>query len=259
MIDPIAIQFGPFTIYWYAICIVTGLILAVYLATKEAPQHKIASDDVIDFILWAFPLSIIGARLYYVLFQWSEYASNPVKVFAIWEGGIAIYGGLLTGAISLFIFSAYRLIRPLTFLDVITPGVLLAQAIGRWGNFINQEAYGGAVSHLSYLPHWMREQMFIDGAYRQPTFLYESLWTFSGFLLLMALRHRPKFFKEGEITFFYMIWYGLGRFVIEGLRSDSLMFLGLRVSQWLSALLILVGLALFIYRRRQTDIAYYHP
>lgn len=259
MIDPIALRLGPLTIYWYAICIVTGLILAVYLATKEAPRKGISADDVIDFILWAFPLSIVGARLYYVLFQWADYASNPIKVFAIWEGGIAIYGGLITGAISLFAFSYYRLIRPLTFLDVIAPGVLVAQAIGRWGNFINQEAYGRAVEHLDYLPSWMREQMFIEGSYRQPTFLYESVWTFTGFVILMLLRHRPKWFKEGEITFFYMIWYGLGRFLIEGLRSDSLMFLGLRVSQWLSALLVLAGFALLIYRRQKIDTEYYQP
>lgn len=259
MIDPIAIQLGPISIHWYAICIVTGLLLAVYLAQKEAPRKQIKPDDVIDFILLAFPLSILGARLYYVAFQWQDYAANPAKIFAIWEGGIAIYGGLITGAIVLFVYSYYHMINPLDFLDIAAPGVMIAQSIGRWGNFINQEAYGGAVTSLDYLPEFIRQQMYIDGSYRQPTFLYESLWNLLGFAIILFLRRRPRFLKQGEPVFFYLIWYGIGRFVIEGLRTDSLMFAGLRVSQWLSALLVLAGLVLIAYRRRNVNPPYYHP
>lgn len=257
MIDPVAIRLGPFAIHWYALCILTGLFLALHLAMKEAPRKKIRPDDVLEFVLLAFPLAILGARLYYVIFQWQAYAADPIKIFAIWEGGIAIYGGLITGAIVLFVYAYYRLIVPLDFLDIIAPGVLLAQSIGRWGNFVNQEAYGGPVDQLNYLPAFIREQMFIDGSYRQPTFLYESLWTLTGFIILLVLRRRPRFFKQGEITFFYLIWYGLGRFVIEGLRTDSLMLGSLRVSQWLSLVLIGLGLALIIYRRRKVDSPYY--
>ncbi|MGT2948295.1 prolipoprotein diacylglyceryl transferase [Streptococcus devriesei] len=258
MINPIAVQIGPVAIRWYAVCIVTGLILAVYLATKEAPRKNINPDDILDFILIAFPLSIIGARIYYVLFDWNYYSTQPFsEMIAVWHGGIAIYGGLITGAIVLFVFSYYRMIKPLAFLDIAAPGVMLAQAIGRWGNFVNQEAYGKAVAHLNYLPDFIKNQMYIDGRYRTPTFLYESLWNLLGFAIIMSLRHKPKFLKEGEVTFFYLIWYGCGRFVIEGMRTDSLMFMNLRVSQWLSALLVIVGVVLVVFRRRRKTVPYY--
>lgn len=256
-INPIAFKLGPFTVHWYALCILTGLFLAIYLARKEAPRKNIKADDVIDFILWAFPLAIVGARLYYVIFQWQDYAASPIKVFAIWEGGIAIYGGLITGAIVLFVYSYYHLIDPLDFLDIAAPGVMIAQSIGRWGNFINQEAYGGAVKSLDYLPAFIRDHMYIDGSYHQPTFLYESLWNLLGFAIILVLRRRPRLLKQGEVTFFYLIWYGLGRFVIEGLRTDSLMLGSLRVSQWLSVVLVLAGSALLTYRRVKLNPPYY--
>lgn len=232
--DPIAIKLGPLEIRWYAICILLGLILGVYLATKEGPRKKIRQDDILDFILIAFPLSILGARIYYVAFSWSEYKDNILSIFAIWNGGIAIYGGLITGAIVLYFFTQYRFINTLDFLDIVAPSVMIAQAIGGWGNFFNQEAYGKVVESLNYLPAFIRDQMYIDGAYRQPTFLFESLWNLLGFGLVCVLRRQPKFLKQGEITAFYLVWYGCGRLLIEGLRTDSLMFLGIRVSQWLS-------------------------
>lgn len=255
--NPIAIQLGPIAIRWYAICIVSGLILAVYLASKEAPRKKILSDDILDFILIAFPLSIIGARIYYVIFSWSDYKDNLGEIFAIWHGGIAIYGGLITGLICLVLFTRHRFIDTWDFLDITVPPVMIAQAIGRWGNFFNQEAYGKAVKSLDYLPAFIRDQMYIEGSYRVPTFLYESLWNFLGFILLLILRRKPNLLKQGEITFFYLIWYGLGRFVIEGMRTDSLMLGGLRVSQWLSAAMIVLGLGLLAYRRRDKSIPYY--
>ena len=259
MINPIALQLGPFSIHWYAICIVLGMLLAVYLAMRGAPRRHFLPDAILDFILIAFPLAIIGARLYYVVFDWSYYASQPPsEVFAIWHGGLAIYGGLITGAIVLFVFSYYRAINPLDFLDIAAPGVMIAQAIGRWGNFVNQEAYGKIVSHLNYLPNFIQQQMYIDGAYRVPTFLYESVWNLLGFILIMSVRRQPHFLKRGDITFFYLIWYGCGRFVIEGMRTDSLMFFGMRVSQWLSAILVIVGLFFMVWRRcHQKDIPYY--
>lgn len=257
MINPIAIQLGPISIRWYGICIVSGLILAVYLAMKEAPRRKINPDDVLDFILIAFPLAIIGARIYYVAFEWPYYSQHLGDIIATWHGGIAIYGGLLTGALVLFVFSYYHFINPLDFLDIAAPGVMIAQAIGRWGNFINQEAYGKTVENLNYLPSFIQKQMYIDGAYRIPTFLYESMWNVIGFVIIIILRRRPAFFKRGEISFFYLIWYGCGRFVIEGLRTDSLMLSGFRVSQLLSVFLVLIGLGLTILRRRRKDIPYY--
>ena len=249
--NPVALQLGPISIRWYAICIVSGLILAVYLSMKEAPRKKINPDDIIDFILIAFPLAIVGARLYYVIFEWGYYSQHIGEIFAIWNGGIAIYGGLLTGALVLYLFSRRRLIEPIDFLDIAAPSVMVAQSIGRWGNFFNQEAYGAAVKSLNYLPSFIRDQMYIDGSYRQPTFLYESIWNLLGFLLILILRRKPQFLRQGEITAFYLIWYGFGRMIIEGMRTDSLMFAGLRVSQWLSMILILVGLAVILYQRRK--------
>ena len=249
--NPVALQLGPISIRWYAICIVSGLILAVYLSMKEALRKKIDPDAIIDFILIAFPLAIVGARLYYVFFEWGYYSQHLGEIFAIWNGGIAIYGGLLTGALVLYLFSRRRLIEPIDFLDIAAPSVMIAQSIGRWGNFFNQEAYGAAVKSLNYLPSFIRDQMYIDGSYRQPTFLYESIWNLLGFLLILILRRKPQFLRQGEITAFYLIWYGFGRMIIEGMRTDSLMFAGLRVSQWLSMILILVGLAVILYQRRK--------
>ena len=257
MINPVAFEIGPLSIRWYALCIVSGLILAVYLAMKEAPRRHIHSDDILDFILIAFPISLVGARLYYVAFQWSYYAEHPAEIIAIWNGGIAIYGGLLAGALVMWFYSRHKFIQMLDFLDVAAPSVMIAQAIGRWGNFVNQEAYGATVKSLNYLPTWMQKQMYIDGAYRQPTFLFESVWNVIGFLLILVLRRKPRFFKQGEIAAFYLIWYGCGRMVIEGMRTDSLMFAGLRVSQWLSVFLILVGVGIILYQRKRTDVPYY--
>ncbi len=256
--NPIALKLGPLEIRWYAICILSGLALAVYLAVKEAPRKRnILSDDILDFILIAFPVSIIGARLYYVIFSWQDYRDNLLDIFAIWKGGIAIYGGLLAGFLVLLAFTRHRFIDTWDFLDIAAPSVMIAQAIGRWGNFFNQEAYGAKVANLDYLPSFIKDQMYIDGSYRQPTFLFESLWNLLGFILIAFLRRKKNFLKQGEITLFYLVWYGVGRFVIEGMRTDSLMFGGLRVSQWLSVFLIALGVVLFTYRRKQTNIAYY--
>ncbi|HEM6116257.1 prolipoprotein diacylglyceryl transferase [Streptococcus pluranimalium] len=257
MIDPIAFKLGPLEIRWYALCIVTGLILAVYLSMKEAPRKRINPDLVLDFILIAFPIAIIGARLYYVIFEWSYYKDHLAEIFAIWNGGIAIYGGLIAGAIVLYFFTRHHFIDTVDFMDIAAPGVMIAQSLGRWGNFFNQEAFGKTVQHLNYLPDFIKNQMYIDGAYRTPTFLYESLWNLIGFIVIVSLRHKPKLLKKGEPSLFYLVWYGCGRLVIEGLRTDSLMLAGLRVSQWLSALLIIIGLVLFIYRRRRSDTPFY--
>lgn len=251
MLDPIAIQLGPLAIRWYALCIVTGLILAVYLTMKEAPRKKIIPDDILDFILVAFPLAILGARLYYVIFRFDYYSQNLGEIFAIWNGGLAIYGGLITGALVLYIFADRKLINTWDFLDIAAPSVMIAQSLGRWGNFFNQEAYGATVDNLDYLHGFIRDQMYIEGSYRQPTFLYESLWNLLGFALILIFRRKWKSLRRGHITAFYLIWYGFGRMVIEGMRTDSLMFFGFRVSQWLSVVLIGLGIMIVIYQNRK--------
>ncbi|MDR0298023.1 MAG: prolipoprotein diacylglyceryl transferase [Streptococcaceae bacterium] len=250
IISKIAVQIGAFSIRWYAIFIVIGAVLAVWLGMREGTKRGLStSDDWIDFVLLTFPFAIIGARAYYVIFQWDYYSKNPSEIIAIWDGGLAIYGGLIVGAFILILFTRRRKINPWDFSDLAIPGVLLAQAMGRWGNFINQEAYGDSVKSLSYLPKFIQQQMFIDGSYRQPTFLFESLGTLTGFLLIILLRHRLKFLKSGDIFCFYLIWYGFVRFFVEGLRTDSLMWGDVRVSQALSIVLVFAGVLIIIFRR----------
>lgn len=254
-LNPIAWQGGPFTIHWYGVIIATGVILALWLSVREGKRQGIAEDVFYDYLLWALPVAIICARIYYVAFQWPYYRLHPGEIIAIWDGGIAIYGAIIGGFISLLIFCHSRQLPVWTMLDVIAPTVILAQAIGRWGNFMNQEAFGAITSKANllaqHIPQWIIAQMHIQGAYRVPTFLYESLWDFVGFLLLISLRHRQHLFKEGEVFFSYLIWYSMGRFVIEGMRTDSLMWGPIRVSQLLSVILFIGSVALVLWRRHR--------
>ncbi|WP_261807436.1 prolipoprotein diacylglyceryl transferase [Lapidilactobacillus luobeiensis] len=262
-LNPTALHLGPLHIQWYGIIITAGVLIAVYLSLREGTRRNIDSDDIMDLIFWMLPLSLVGARLYYVIFEWDFYRQHPGDIIKIWNGGIAIYGGLIAALIVLIIFCAKRFIPAWLLLDVIAPTVILAQAIGRWGNFMNQEAYGAKTTlgflQSLHLPNFIIQQMLIDGAYRQPTFLYESVWSLLGFILLMALRHRQHLFKQGEVFLSYVIWYALGRSVIEGMRTDSLYLFGqIRVSQALSLVLIVLGIVLIIIRRRlQPPIEWY--
>ncbi|MBZ2201173.1 MAG: prolipoprotein diacylglyceryl transferase [Lentilactobacillus hilgardii] len=253
-LNPIAFHLGPIEVHWYGIIIACGVILAVYLAVREGKKRGIKPDDIYDMILWALPAALICARLYYVIFQWSYYKDNPGEIIQIWDGGIAIYGSLIGAMIVVIWFCRRRFIPVWLMLDVAAPTVILAQSIGRWGNFMNQEAFG-KITSLAYLqglhlPHFIISQMYISGAYRQPTFLYESVWSFLGFLVLITLRHNPHLFKQGEVFLGYVMWYSFGRFFIEGMRTDSLMLFNLRVSQILSIFLFVGAIILATYRRR---------
>lgn len=254
-IDPVAFNLFGLDVNWYGIIIVSGMLLAIILASREAERVGLQEDDVIDFMFWGLPLSIIGARLYYVAFEWKQYASNPIEILAIRNGGLAIYGGLLAGGLVMYVFTKKRGISFWKFLDIAVPGVIIAQAIGRWGNFMNQEAYGGETTRAFleglHLPTFIINNMEINGVYHHPTFLYESLWNVLGFILLLVLRNKKHFLKIGELTFIYVMWYAFGRFFIEGMRTDSLWLFGvIRVSQLLSVVLFLIALGLFIYRRK---------
>lgn len=256
-LNPIAFHLGPIEVHWYGVIIATGVILAVYLAVREGNKRGINADDIYDMILWALPAALICARLYYVAFQWQYYKNNPGEIIQIWDGGIAIYGSLIGAMIVVIWFCRKRFIPVWLMLDVAAPTVILAQSIGRWGNFMNQEAFG-KVTSLAYLqglhlPHFIISQMYISGAYRQPTFLYESIWSFLGFLVLITLRHNSKFFKQGEVFLSYVMWYSFGRFFIEGMRTDSLMLYNLRVSQILSIVLFVGAIGIIIYRRRRRE------
>lgn len=256
-LNPVAFSLGSLHVRWYGIIITFGVILAVYLSMREARRRQIDPDDIIDLLFWMLPISLVGARLYYVIFEWGYYSQHPGDIIKIWNGGIAIYGGLIAAVIVLLIFCAKREIPAWLLLDVLAPTVILAQAIGRWGNFMNQEAFGAkttlAFLRSLHLPHFIVQQMLIDGAYRQPTFLYESIWSLLGFILLVSLRHRPHLFKQGEVFLSYVIWYAFGRMFIEGMRTDSLYLFGqIRVSQLLSAILVVGGI-LWMWLRRHNE------
>ncbi|MEG2937042.1 MAG: prolipoprotein diacylglyceryl transferase [Vagococcus sp.] len=261
-VNPIVFNLFGIDIMWYAIIIVSAIVFVSWLASKEAVKVGLREDDVVDLMLWALPISIVGARLYYVLFELDYYIENPGQILAIRSGGLAIYGGLIAGGVVIYFFTRHRFISTWKFLDVAAPSVILAQGIGRWGNFMNHEAYGEVVSRnfleSLHLPKFIIENMYIDGEYRQPTFLYESVWSVLGFVVLILLRRKPNFLKEGEVALVYVIWYSLGRFFIEGMRTDSL-WIGdvIRVSQMLSGLLFIGAIGLLIYRRKKMDLPFY--
>lgn len=260
-LNPIALHWGPFQIHWYGVIIAIGVVLALVLSVREGQRQGIAEDTFYDYLLCALPVAIICARLYYVIFQWPYYSLHPDEIIAIWDGGIAIYGAIIGGVITLVIFCRTRQLSIWQMMDVIAPALILAQAIGRWGNFMNQEAFGTITTRAHLLaqgiPEWIVNQMAIAGHYRVPTFLYESLWDATGFILLTLLRHRPHLFKQGDIFCSYLIWYGVGRFVIEGMRTDSLMLGPFRISQLLSLVLVIFGLTLIIVRRQRLNTSWY--
>lgn len=262
-VSPIAFRLFGISVYWYAVIIVSGIILAVWLSSREAVRVGLKSDDVIDFMIWGLPSAIIGARLYYVAFEWQDYIKNPIDIFLTRNGGLAIYGGLIGGGIALLLFTRHHFISTWTFLDIAAPSVILAQAIGRWGNFMNHEAYGPDTTRnfleSLHLPNFIIDNMEIDGIFRQPTFLYESAWNVLGFIVLVLLRRKENFLKEGEVFLLYIIWYSFGRFFIEGLRTDSLYVFGLlRVSQVLSLVLFFGAIIVLFIRRKNPKTAFYN-
>lgn len=255
VIDPIAFQLGPLQVRWYGIIIAAAIYLAATLADREATKKGFRKDFIIDLVFWAIPIAFVGARLYYVIFEWRSYIGNPIDIIKIWEGGIAIYGGLIAGAATTYWFCKREGVSLILLLDILAPVVLLAQAIGRWGNFTNQEAHGAEVTRQFlenlHLPTFIIDQMNINGVYYHPTFLYESLWSLIGVCLLLWLRRKAPV-RVGEIAASYLIWYDCGRFVVEGMRTDSLWLFGvIRISQLLSVVLVVAAIVFIIWRRRQ--------
>ncbi|WP_379128652.1 prolipoprotein diacylglyceryl transferase [Paenibacillus sp. sgz500958] len=287
-LDPIVFTIGSLPVHWYGLILGFGALAGLFLAIREGKRFGIPQEFFMDLLLLGFPSAIIGARIYFVAFKWDDYKNNLLDVFKIWNGGIAIYGALIGAVICAIIYIRYKGYPFWRIVDICAPSLLAGQMIGRWGNFINQEAYGGVVQESFlrdklHLPDFIVNQMYInDGvsvAFRHPTFLYESIWSLAGIILLMVLR-RQKFMRAGELFLSYFIWYSIGRFFIEALRTDSLGFNGskgvaslinglwspmkwfgfeqgyldpsygnVRISQLLALLIIVVALALIIYRR----------
>ena len=244
---------GP--IPWYSFLIVTGVLIAVFLACREERRTSLPKDTVIDLALWLLPGGIIGARISYVLFSWDSFRDDLLSVFRIWEGGIAIYGGIIGGLIVLLLFCRARRLPPLQLCDIIVPGLAIAQCIGRWGNWFNIEAYGLTVTRpgLCFFPFAV--QVPADGfSWHLATFFYESLWDLFIFVFLIAARHRMLRY-QGDVFFFYVFLYAAGRLIIEELRLDSLYASsGVRISQLLSVLLCLAVLFRYLIRFRNQGV-----
>ncbi len=244
---------GDFKIEWYSALIIVGAFLAIIMIMKEAKRHNYPTDFVFNMCFWAIIFGIIGARLYFVVFNLDLY-SNFWDIFKIWEGGLAIHGGIIFGLITCLIYCKKYKARLVRLLDFVAPALLLAQAIGRWGNFFNQEAHGAATTleHLQnlHIPQFIIDGMNIGGIYYEPTFLYESLWCFIGVIIILIVRRLPKV-KVGQPTAIYLMWYGLGRFVIESMRTDSLMLGGFKVAQIVSVVMIIIGLLMLMITSRK--------
>lgn len=249
--DPVAFYAFGQPIYWYGILISIGVLSGIFLAMRNAKVFDLDPEQIIDLALLAIPLAIIGARLYYVAFEWDQYKGNLLDIFNVRKGGLAIYGGVLAGIVAGFIFSRWKKIEFWNLADICAPSLILGQAIGRWGNYMNQEAYGYVVNNPEW--QWFPAAVFIDASqkWHLATFFYESFWNFIVFFIMMSYRKHRK--RTGEIFLLYIILYSLGRAFIEGLRMDSLYWGSIRVSQLLSLVLIIVGLSVFIYRRKHKD------
>ena len=253
--DPI-IEIGFITIHWYSIILFIAILVGSNLAIKEAKRHGYEENFMVNLLFLGVIIGIIGARAYYVIFNFDYYKDNLSEIFKVWNGGLAIHGGIIAGLICIAIICYKKKVNLLKIIDFLVVGLILAQAIGRWGNFFNGEAHGPVTTleHLQslFLPEFIIDGMYINGNYYISTFLYESVWCFLGFIIMIILR-RKKFMKVGYLTSFYLVWYGIERFFVEGLRTDSLMFFSLKIAQLVSLAMVIIGIILFIYSLKKSD------
>ncbi|MEF9991668.1 MAG: prolipoprotein diacylglyceryl transferase [Romboutsia sp.] len=242
--DKVAFSLFGIDVMWYGILMATSMILGTMIALKEAKRVGIEEDDILNLAIVAIPIGLLGARLYYVLFNWGFYSQNPSQVLNFRGGGMAIHGALIAGILTGFVYTKIKNINFFKMADVVIVGMPLAQSIGRWGNYINQEAYGGPTN----LP-W---GIMVDGVKVHPTFLYESIWNLGVFILLWFMRKKKKY--EGQVIVYYVTLYSLGRFFIEGLRTDSLMIGSLRMAQVISLVGVVGGILAHIYLSKKNKI-----
>ena len=240
---PRFLEIGPLTVYYYGIIIGIGLLLAVTYCCKRSREFGLTEDHVLDGLILVLPIAIICARAYYCIFAWDEFADDPISVLYIWNGGIAIYGGVLGAIFGMWIFSKWKKVKLVAVLDLILLGFLIGQSIGRWGNFMNREAFGAETD--SFLRMGLTNMYTGVTTYFHPTFLYESMWNAVGFVILHFASKKRKY--DGQVALWYAAWYGLGRTMIEGLRVDSLYWGPFRVSQCLAAVSCIAAVAVLIY------------
>lgn len=249
----IALDLGFIQIYWYSIFIFLGVLVASTVILRECKRQKINENFITNLIFYTILVGLIGARLYFCAFHWDYYSKYPLEILEVWNGGLAIHGGILAGLLVVFLYTKKYKAKFLKVTDIIAPGVILGQAVGRWGNFFNQEAFGRETTRAALeklgVPNFVIDGMHINGTYFQPTFLYESIWNVFGFIALLMLR-KYKYLKTGQLTGFYLMWYSFGRFFIEIFRSDSLMLGPLKMAQVISVILFIIGLLLFIFCKK---------
>lgn len=255
----VALDLGIVQIYWYSIFILLGVLFAIFIIYKEMRKQGLSKDIILDMSFYSIVIGIIGARIYYVLFNLDYYLTNPIEIIEIYKGGLAIHGGLIAGCSYLIYFTKKNKLNTLKILDIIVVGVILGQSIGRWGNFFNQEAFGKVTTYQtlqnSHIPKFVINGMYINGEYYTPTFFYESISSIIGFIILLFIRKNEKL-KTGQLSGFYLIWYSINRFFIEGLRTDSLMLGSIRIAQLVSLFLITIGLFLILKNIKNKN--YYH-
>lgn len=259
----IAFTIGSFSIYWYSLCILAAFLLGFLLVKKELKSHKdIPENFLYDYFFFLVPIVIIGARLYYVIFEWGYYQRNLLEILEVWNGGLAIHGGVIAGIIYTYIYTKNKNINTFRFMDIACASLVLGQAIGRWGNFFNQEAYGPIVSLSTlksyHIPKFIIDGMYIEGNYHHPTFFYESLTCLICFIIIILLRKYYKKLKVGTCCGIYFIIYGIERFFVEALRQDSLMFGSIKVAQLVSLLMIIIGIIFLIFSLKK-KVPYIEP
>ena len=232
--------FGKVEIHFYGVIIALGLLLAVWYGLKRSKDFGLKEDDILDGVIWIVPLAIICARLYYCIFEWDSYKSDPLSVIRIWNGGLAIYGGVIGAALGVVLFAKMKKVSLPAVLDLVAVSFLIGQFIGRWGNFMNREAFGSETT--SFLRMGLYNTLTQSWEYHHPTFLYESLWNALGFVLLHFASKKRQY--DGQVALLYVMWYGFGRSIIEGLRTDSLYWGPVRVSQALAAATCVVAVTI---------------
>lgn len=256
--DPVLFSIGGLEIRWYSALILAGVFVAYYLIIREANRFKIKYDFIFNLIFWVLIMGIIGARLFFVIFSWDYYSKNLSEIYKIWNGGLAIHGGIIAGLITLILYCKKYKVDILKITDIFAPALIIAQAIGRWGNFFNSEAYGSSVSYqtlvnMKIIPQFVIDNMYINGSYHLPMFYFESIACLIGFIILMIIRRR-KYIKKGQIVSIYLIWYGIVRGIIETFRTDSLMIANVKVAQVLSVIMISAGVYIFFTQAKKPKL-----
>ena len=250
----VAFNIFGFNVYYYSLCILLGVIVAYILITREGKKQGLPKEFISDLIFYTLIIGILGARVYYCVFNLDYYLANPSEILKIYNGGLAIHGGVIAGLIFVYFYTKKKNVSFIKILDIVAPAVIIAQSFGRWGNFFNQEAHGGITTYQNlknmHIPEFIINGMHIEGKYYYPTFFFESIWCLIGFIILMIAR-RNKNLRKGFQIGFYFIWYGIGRFFIEAFRTDSLIFFGLKIAQIVSLIGIIIGIIIIVTNRNK--------